>query len=261
MSQNQQAVYVCAIANGKLWLPNGDLPCIPLSKLPFSGGETVTVGDYQQTPVVGVFNCNPILPTDEVAGLRTLLAVLSAPLFALVGRVIQLDYMRQQQAFCGCCGQRAEFDAEAIAMRCAHCQRHDYPRVSPCVIVAVRNGEHLLLAQHPRHKTGMYTVIAGFVEPGETLEQCVAREVKEETGIEVKNIRYMDSQPWAFPSNVMMGFLADYAGGQLRPDYEELTDAQWFDCDALPPVAPKGTIARRLIEASCALSEHKKTRP
>ncbi|OOE86277.1 NAD(+) diphosphatase [Salinivibrio sharmensis] len=255
MSQNQQAVYVCAVTKGKLWLPNGELPCIPLSKLPFSGGDIVTVGDYQHTPVVGAFNCNPMLPDNEMASLRDLLPCLSADLFALVGRAVQLDYMRQQQAYCGRCGQHTEFDIQAVAMWCSCCQRHDYPRVSPCVIVAVRDDKRLLLAQHPRHKTGMYTVIAGFVEPGETLEQCVAREVEEETGIQVKNIRYMDSQPWAFPSNLMMGFLAEYAGGELRPDYEELTDAQWFDCNALPPVAPKGTIARRLIEASCALAQ------
>ncbi|OOE82126.1 NADH pyrophosphatase [Salinivibrio siamensis] len=255
MSQNQQAVYVCAIIKGKLWLPEGQLPCMPLSQLPFSDGETVAVGDYQQTSVVGVFNCNAMLPDDEMAGLRALLPYLSADLFALVGRVVQLDYMRQQQAYCGRCGRRSEFDVQTVAMWCSNCQRHDYPRVSPCVIVAVRDDKRLLLAQHPRHKTGMYTVIAGFVEPGETLEQCVAREVEEETGIQVKNIRYMDSQPWAFPSNLMMGFLAEYAGGELKPDYEELSDAQWFDCDALPPVAPRGTIARRLIEASCTLAQ------
>ncbi|WP_025674867.1 NAD(+) diphosphatase [Salinivibrio socompensis] len=254
MSQNQQAVYVCAIVEGKLWLPNAQLPCMPLSRLSFSASDTLVVGHYQGVPVVGLFNCNSMLPVDELAGLRDLLALLPAPLFALVGRVVQLDVMRQQQAFCGRCGQRAGFDVKAVAMWCEHCHRFDYPRVSPCVIVAVRDGKRLLLAQHPRHKTGMYTVIAGFVEPGETLEQCVAREVKEETGLSVTNIRYMESQPWAFPSNVMMGFLADYAGGDVKPDYEELTDAQWFDMDRLPPVAPEGTIARRLINASCALA-------
>jgi NAD+ diphosphatase len=98
----------------------------------------------------------------------------------------------------------------------------------------------------------MYTVIAGFLEVGETLEQCVAREVKEETGIEVKNIRYFGSQPWAFPSSMMMGFLAEYQSGVLKPDYSELSDARWFNVKEMPPVAPVGTIARALIEQTLA---------
>ena len=98
----------------------------------------------------------------------------------------------------------------------------------------------------------MYTVIAGFLEVGETLETCVAREVEEETGIKVKNIRYFGSQPWAFPSSMMMAFLADYESGEIRPDFSELKDAQWFETSELPLVAPEGTIARALI---CATAE------
>ena len=137
-------------------------------------------------------------------------------------------------------------------MQCQDCRTLHYPRISPCVIVAVRKENQILLAQHPRHKTGMYTVIAGFVESGETLEECVAREVQEETGLQITNIRYFGSQPWAFPSNMMMGFLAEYAGGEVKPDYSELSDAQWFSPDTLPELAPKGTIARELIEHTVA---------
>ena len=125
--------------------------------------------------------------------------------------------------------------------------------------MAVRKGNQLLLAQHPRHKTGMYTVIAGFIEPGETAEQCVAREVLEETGITVNNIRYFDSQPWAFPSNLMLGFTADYAGGEIKPDYEELTDAMWATAEQLPEIAPVGTIARRLIDTALMLNNENDT--
>ena len=137
-------------------------------------------------------------------------------------------------------------------MQCGECRTLHYPRIFPCIIVAVRKQDQILLAQHPRHRNGMYTVIAGFLEVGETLEQCVAREVKEETGIDVTNIRYFGSQPWAFPSSMMMGFLADYQSGSVKPDYSELSDAQWFSVEEMPPVAPEGTIARALIERTVA---------
>jgi NAD+ diphosphatase len=105
-----------------------------------------------------------------------------------------------------------------------------------------------LLANHSRHASDLYTVIAGFVEVGETLEECVRREIFEETGIKVTNIRYYGSQPWAFPSSMMVGFMADYESGEIRPDYSELKDAQWFDTRDMPNLAPVGTIARALIE-------------
>jgi NAD+ diphosphatase len=133
-------------------------------------------------------------------------------------------------------------------MQCGDCSTLHYPRIFPCIIVAIRHQSKILLAQHARHRNGMYTVIAGFLEVGETLEQCVRREVKEETNIDIDNIRYFGSQPWAFPSSMMVGFLADYAGGHINPDYSELTDAKWFDVLDLPETAPVGTIARKLVD-------------
>ncbi|POB66029.1 NAD(+) diphosphatase, partial [Vibrio vulnificus] len=163
-------------------------------------------------------------------------------------KAIQYGHMTQTMRFCPQCGGRNHLNHNQLAMQCGECRTLHYPRIFPCIIVAVRKQQRILLAQHPRHRNGMYTVIAGFVEVGETLEQCVAREVKEETGIEVTNIRYFGSQPWAFPSSMMMAFLADYHAGELKPDYSELADAKWFASDNLPPVAPTGTIARALIE-------------
>ncbi|OEE89326.1 NADH pyrophosphatase [Enterovibrio norvegicus FF-162] len=251
MSDQNDLVYLCCANDGKLWLPDHSLPLITISKL-----EKMAVSSY----VIGTFDGREVhftvdshaFSSDEFDSLRCQLH-LSPALFNMAGRAIQLDYMCHSQGFCCKCGGVNHFDAAHPAMVCDQCHTVHYPRISPCVIVAVRRGGEILLAQHPRHKNGMYTVIAGFVEAGETLEQCVAREVKEETGIEVANIRYFDSQPWAFPSNVMMGFVADYATGDINPDYEELTDASWFDVDALPLVAPEGTIARRLIEEVRAL--------
>lgn len=247
MSDQKDLVYLCCVTEGKLWLVDHKLPLINKNQLDKWNVASYPIGRFEGVDVVYSEHASGLAEA-EPQGLRALLH-LPAALFNLAGRAIQLDYMRYTQPFCSQCGGKNQFDPSHPAMVCSACHTVHYPRISPCVIVAVKRAGQILLAHHPRHKNGMYTVIAGFVEAGETLEQCVAREVKEETGIEVDNIRYFDSQPWAFPSNLMVGFIADYAGGDIRPDYEELTDARWFDLDALPLVAPTGTIARRLIEA------------
>ncbi|WP_325891126.1 NAD(+) diphosphatase [Grimontia sp. NTOU-MAR1] len=247
MSNQKDLVYLCYVTNGQLWLADHNLPLISKNQLDKWIKASYVIGRYDEHEVVYAYEHHNAAET-ELDSLRSLLH-LPSELFNLAGKAIQLDYMRNTQQFCSRCGLQNHFDATHPAMLCPSCHAVHYPRVSPCVIVAVKKGGQILLAHHPRHKNGMYTVIAGFVEAGETLEQCVAREVMEETGIEVSNIRYFDSQPWAFPSNLMMGFIADYESGEINPDYEELTDAQWFDVDDLPLVAPEGTIARRLIEA------------
>ncbi len=133
-------------------------------------------------------------------------------------------------------------------MQCGACQVTHYPQVSPCIIVVIKREDKILLARHRRHTQPTYTVIAGFVELGESLEQSVRREVFEETGLSITNIRYFASQPWAFPSNLMVGFLADYESGLICIEHKELIDADWFSQEELPSIPPKGTIARALIE-------------
>jgi len=123
-----------------------------------------------------------------------------------------------------------------------------YPKISPAVIVAVTKGDKILLAQNTQSKTGYYSVLAGFVEPGENLEDCVRREIKEEAGIDLKNIQYFGSQPWPFPDSLMPGFTAEYAGGDLVLDKTELLDAKWFSADELPQVPSKLSISRSLID-------------
>lgn len=247
MSDQKDLVYLCCVINGQLWLAGHNLPLISKNQLDKWVKASYVIGHFDGHEVVYGYGQHNASET-ELDGLRSLLH-LPGELFNLAGRAIQIDYMRESQVFCSRCGNKNRFEPVHPAMVCDACETVHYPRLSPCVIVAVKKSGQILLAHHPRHKNGMYTVIAGFVEAGETLEQCVAREVREETGIKVSNIRYFDSQPWAFPSNLMMGFIADYESGEINPDYEELTDAQWFDADDLPLVAPEGTIARRLIEA------------
>lgn len=172
--------------------------------------------------------------------------------FRLAGRAWQLATFRRSHRFCGECGAPMAPKTGEWAQGCP--QGHVvYPRISPCIIVAVRKGPAILLAAHRRHYQAddpMYTVLAGFVEAGENLEQCVAREVFEESGIRVGNIRYVASQPWPFPHSLMMGFTADYLGGEIKVQDEELVAADFFEADRLPRLPPHGTIARRLIELS-----------
>jgi NAD+ diphosphatase len=182
-------------------------------------------------------------------GLRELYEPLGEELFAIAGRAVQIvDWDRTHQ-FCGQCGARMESVEGERAKRCPQCQLANYPRLSPSIIVAVRRGDRLLLARSPRFAPGMYSVLAGFVEPGETLEQAVEREVLEEVGLAIKNIRYFGSQPWPFPNSLMIGYTAEYAGGEFKLDPVEIEDAGWFTADNLPMIPGRLSIARRLIDA------------
>ncbi|WEM42148.1 NAD(+) diphosphatase [Photobacterium sp. DA100] len=253
MLKKQEKSYWCIVKDRKLYLEDQQLPLKEPGEVEAELEDVVEIGRYQGIPV---YWAEAPEHSDEAgfASLRTLLGS-DSELFNLAGRAIQLSHMLHSQRFCSQCGSECQLVHTELAMACQGCHSHHYPRLSPCVIVAVRKQDKILLAQHPRHKTGMYTVIAGFVEAGETLEQCVAREVYEETGVNVTNIRYFGSQPWAFPSNLMMGFLADYHSGELKPDYAELTDALWASTNTLPELAPSGTIARALIDHTLGLME------
>lgn len=169
----------------------------------------------------------------------------------LAGRAVQLvDWDRTHQ-FCGQCGARTQASSRERVKRCPDCGHTSYPRLSPAVIVRVErqgeNGREILLARNRRATVPMYSVLAGFVEPGETLETCVRREICEEVGLTVKNIRYFGSQPWPFPNSLMIAFTAEYESGEIRLEETELIDAQWFRPDDLPPIPPPLSIAHRLI--------------
>jgi NAD+ diphosphatase len=189
------------------------------------------------------------LPSPWAAqGLRGLYTQLTEEEFGVAGRAVQIATFAVTHRFCGSCGQRALRDGAERCVRCQHCDLVFYPRVSPAIIVLVRRGEQALLARSGRFTTGFYSTLAGFVEPGESLEQTLAREVFEEVGIQVDNIRYFGSQPWPFPHSLMVGFFADHAGGEIAVDGQEIVDARWFSARDLPPVPPKLSIARKLID-------------
>ena len=182
-------------------------------------------------------------------GLRALFSVLDDAHFALAGRAVQLLDWDRAHRFCGRCGAPTETRPDERVRVCPACRLSVYPRIAPAVMALVRRGRELLLGRGPHFPAGMYSALAGFVEPGETLEQCLEREVREEVGVRVGNIRYFASQPWPFPNSLMIAFECDWAGGELAPQPGEIEAADWFDVFHLPRLPSKISIARRLIDA------------
>ena len=182
--------------------------------------------------------------------LRALYGTVPDELWAIAGRAVQIVEWERTHRHCGVCGGRTEAVEGERARHCRACDHFAYPRLSPAVIVLVRKGREILLARGRRFPEPMYSCIAGFVDPGESLEEAVVRELGEEVGIEVENVRYFGSQPWPFPHSLMIGFTADWAGGEIVLEEEELVDAAWFSPDELPLVPPKLSIARALIDSA-----------
>jgi len=180
--------------------------------------------------------------------MRSLFTLVPEDLFRVAGRASQVLDWDRTHAFCGRCGTPTTIKPGERAKECPSCGLVSYPRISPAVIVAVVREERILLARAHRFAPGMYSVLAGFVEPGETLEECVHREVKEETGIEVRNVRYFASQPWPFPNSLMVAFTAEHAAGEIAIDPVELAEAGWYAADALPRIPDRITVARKLID-------------
>jgi NAD+ diphosphatase len=198
------------------------------------------------------------LPEGMISGgLRELYPQLGDVLWGVAGRAVQILTWDRTHQHCGQCGTLTENAGHERARRCPNCGLVAYPRISPAIIIAVvRQGEirrQLLLARNHRFPPGRYSVVAGYVEPGESLEECAYREVLEETGVRIKELRYFGSQPWPFPNSLMIGFTAEYDGGEICIEESELADAGWFAADALPGLPPRMTIARRLIDWFVAL--------
>lgn len=181
-------------------------------------------------------------------GLRDVYGKVEPALFRMAGRAVQIVDWDRTHRFCGRCGGATGHGEHEGARKCTVCGALHFPRLAPAVIVLVRDGERTLLARAHYFKPGLYSTIAGFVEPGETLEEAVEREVAEEVGVRLTNIRYFGSQPWPFPHSLMIGFTADYAGGEIRRQEEEIADACWFHVDSLPEVPSTISIARALID-------------
>lgn len=189
-------------------------------------------------------------------GMRTLFSRLDDLSYGIAGRAMQLVQWDMDHLFCSRCGQQASERNQEGAQICRSCGYLNFPRISPAIIVAVIRENRILLAHSGRFINNMYSVIAGYVELGESLEECVKREVKEETGITVKNIRYFGSQYWAYSGALMVGFTAEYKNGEIRLDDAEIEDAGWFPVDDLPMLPGKLSIARELIDWFVATNQN-----
>lgn len=190
----------------------------------------------------------------QLISFRQLLNTANKNLLNQLTRAIMLNRWNIDHRFCSRCGVATTTHQHEHAKICPKCRHHAYPRVQPCIIVAITrhnpttNQPQLLLACHTRHKdSGVYGLIAGFVEAGETLEMATHREVFEEVGLQIDSLSYFGSQPWPYPSNLMVGFVANYAAGEICIEPNEIFDAQFFDIDKLPKIASAGTISHDLI--------------
>lgn len=190
-------------------------------------------------------------------GLRQLLFESEEQLFPLLSRAAQVTTWSRDHGFCPRCSGALVHHQQDLAKECEACGLIQYPRLSPCIITLITRGEYCLLAQGVRFSEPRYSTLAGFIEAGESAEDALAREVREEVGIEVTNIRYHCSQSWPFPHSFMLGFFAEYLSGEIVPEPGEIVDARWFHYSELKdtPIPPGFTISRHLIDAFLAVCE------
>jgi NAD+ diphosphatase len=206
------------------------------------------LGELDGEPCFAQFLGDGALPPNcEAAPLRQLFGQLSDETFATAGRALAVTTWDRDHRYCGRCGAETVRSTKERTRLCIRCESPAYPRLSPAMIVLVEREGTCLLARNARTKMPFYSTLAGFVEVGESLEGCVHREVREEAGIEVTDVRYFGSQPWPFTNSLMIGFTARWASGELRADEEEILDARWFQPTELPVIPPKLSIAHELI--------------
>lgn len=216
-----------------------------------AAGNPIAVGRWQAKTVTaqGVARDCPAPEGTRWSGLRSLFGVMADDLVAVAGRAAQLvDWDRSHQ-FCGVCATPTVRERQERARRCPACGHSAYPRISPAMMCLVTRGTEILLARNVNFPAGRFSALAGFLEAGESIEDAIAREVREEVGIDVRNPVYFGSQSWPFPHSLMIAFTAEYAGGSLTPNGHEIAEAGWFDRSNLPQLPPRISIARALIDA------------
>ncbi len=240
------------VAGQGIAIQDGDIPQIFSQTLPdiHLAGPVEYLGHRGEIPcyAAGLDDGAPLPEGRVFAGLRELYGRIPDEDLAVASFAVRMVGSAATSRFCGRCGHETEPVPSERAKRCPECGLVIYPRISPAVIVLIMRGEEILLAHSPRFPAGMQSVIAGFVEPGETLEDAVRREVREEVGIVIQNIRYFASEPWPFPDSLMIAFVADYASGEITIDNNEIVAAGWYKQDNLPVLPAPMSISRALID-------------
>ncbi len=251
----QGGTLLVAQTNQGYTLPEGDSPVLTTPTPP------LYIGQWQNRPcrmlhIPAEAERPPQLHSEP---LRAMEAKITIDLLTLGGIGQMISHWENNSRRCGHCGQTMDRLPREWGKACPDCHRHSFPRIYPCVIGLVIKEDEILLVRKPEWADGRYSLVAGFVEFGESLEETMARETIEETNIRIRNIRYIGSQSWPFPSQLMCGFVADYAGGEIKLNDEELADAKWCKLDQLPTLAPKRSIARWLIDRAAEfISENRK---
>ena len=247
--------YHIVISDNEVLCVDGVHPWRPLNQDEWRWlGEEALVHHY-----LGVVAGTPIYATEVNADaeappghdfetLWSFLGQVDEAVFYLIGRAKQIVEWHQHNKFCGQCGAPTQRSDSDRSLKCAECNLPFYPRLSPSITVLITRGADLLLAKNAQARGNFYSTIAGFVEPGETIEETVHREVREEVGVQVSNVTYFGSQSWPFPNSLMLGFHAEYAGGEIVLQEEEIADAQWFHYNELPNRPPRVSISGWLID-------------
>lgn len=248
LAANQHGSWL-VVNRGRIWLdadrrlPQGAFSELALSAEP---EQVCWLGKLAGRDAYLLVNHDHIADETQWVSPRELLAE-GEEVFQLAARAVQVALFLQTHRFCGQCGSAMHLVHWELAMLCSKCGHRCYPRIAPCVLVGIIKDDKVLLARSNRHRPGFFSILAGFVESAETLEQAAVREVKEEVGVDICNLRYVGSQPWPFPHSLMTGFIADYAGGDIVCQPQEIEEAHWFSLDALPEVPPMETLSGQII--------------
>lgn len=248
---NVNNVYWFIFFNDQLLLQRkGETYTIPYSiNSPVPVKNVLEVNLLEDMPACTASVDTPLEETAEYfpMGLRASYDYLDPVLHKIAGKAYELIYWDQHSRFCPSCGTKTVMQT-TISKQCPNCKYEIYPVVSPAILVLIRKGDAILLVHARNFRGSFYGLVAGFLETGETLEECVRREVMEETGLEINNITYFGNQPWPYPSNLMVGFIADYVSGTIRLQDEELSEGAFFSKDNLPELPRKLSLARKMID-------------